>query len=133
MSITLRMTVLLALLLTPGRGAAASTSDATSAADAALRAADDASRTLFSMLDEARRGHEPARARCLDEHLSQVHAFARMIGDRRARLREALERGDATQVEVQARVLRTLESQLRDIDREGRACGADPEAGASDD
>lgn len=91
-------------------------------ADVALHEATLAGRRLLQVLDQTRRGGDAAQIRCVDGKLSQVNSFQRMLGERRARLLSAMQRGDAEGARHERFVIRTMHRQLRALERAGRAC-----------
>jgi hypothetical protein len=91
-------------------------------ADQATGTAGLASQRLLRLLDQTRLARDPRRIACVDAKLSEVNSFARMISFRRERLIEAEERGDEGAAVHAQRVIRSLVSQLRRVEREGRAC-----------
>ncbi|MEQ8457442.1 MAG: hypothetical protein RLO52_47240 [Sandaracinaceae bacterium] len=91
-------------------------------ADVAVHDATLAGRRLLHVLDQTRRSGDPTRVRCVDVRLAQVNSFQRMLGERRARLLSAMERGDAEGTRHERFVIRTMHRQLRALERAGRAC-----------
>lgn len=91
-------------------------------ADHATGTAGLASQRLLRLLDETRLARDPRRIACVDEKLTEVNSFGRMIAWRRDRLIEAETRGDHRAAIHERRVIRTLVAQLRRVEREGRAC-----------
>jgi len=68
---------------------------------------------------------------CVDQKLSQINSFGRMLSTRRRDLDEARARRDPREVAHLRRVLRTMVSQVRVLEREGLAC-IYPSAGEDD-
>jgi hypothetical protein len=100
----------------PGRGQPARD------ADRAVELASLASQRLLRLLDETRLSGHPLRTRCVDAKLTQVNSFTRLIIERRERLSAAREQGNETEVAHHRQVIRTLFTQLRRLEREGRSC-----------
>jgi hypothetical protein len=115
--------LLCALLLAPLTVAAeAPRSAASREARSAVATADLAGQRLLRLLGETRRAGDARRAACVDEKLTEVNSFARMISLRSQRLVAADGRGDRGETARERIVLRNLVSQLRRLEREGRAC-----------
>lgn len=91
-------------------------------ADQAARAADQAGQRLLRLLDHARLSRDVQRTACVDAKLTQANSFGRMIHDRRERLRAAAARDDRAAVAYERSVIRTLEAQLRRVERQGQEC-----------
>ena len=100
-------------------------------ADRAIHAAELAGRRLLMLLDRSRRAHDVARIACVDQRLTQVNSFGRILGERREQLVAARSRGDRAEVVHLTRVIRTMSRQIRIFEREGREC-VFPGAGAAD-
>ena len=91
-------------------------------AESAVHFADVAGRRLLGLLGDARTGRNPQQVACVDEKLTQVNSFARILQERRQRLLSAEARGDAAAARYESMVIRNLHTQLRQLEREGRAC-----------
>ena len=85
-------------------------------ADVAVHDATLAGRRLLQVLDQTRRSGDSTRVRCVDVRLAQVNSFQRMLGERRARLLSAMERGDAEGARHERFVIRTMHRQLQALD-----------------
>jgi hypothetical protein len=71
----------------------------------------------------ARGAGDRARARCLNDKLSEIHAQERLASEREDDLGSALARGDASGVRNERAVLTMLQSRARDLSRQAQGCG----------
>jgi len=100
-------------------------------ANVALANADREAVRLLMLLDQSRRERRLTQIACVDEQLSQVNSFARILTLRAARVRAAMARGAQRDVAHERRVIRRVAQNVQRAARAGRAC-VYPPAGEGD-
>lgn len=100
-------------------------------ADLALAQVDRDAVRLLRLLDESRRAGHQERITCVDQQLSQLNSFGRILLFHRERLVAAQQRGDGAAVSRERAIIRRVTADVRDISRAGLAC-VYPPAGQSD-
>ncbi len=106
----------------PRRAMADPPTTAVREANQAMARADRAAVRLLALLDQSRRQRNLAQIACVDDQLSQVNSFSRILSMRAVRVRTALADGSTRDLAHERRVIRRLAENVQRAARAGRAC-----------